>query len=372
VVVCGRDERLRRSVATLAEARPGHSVVLGWTDDMPALMSGCDALVENAGGLTSFEAMRAGLPVVSFLPIAGHGRANTASMDAAGVSRLASSPDELVDTLATLTTPGPVRARQVAAGQALFRRGADTLTLEAATSVAPVPLRRRPAAYVGRAAAAMVAVAALGWTGLTSGVEVAAAAGAGVAHPPAGASDAAFVGVRLNAQELASDPVRSDLARMDVSAVVDRMTAMAEPRAVRAVAAQGVSVASGGRGDWTTAPGHDTDSTLWARAQGDARAGKYLQRLTGAPVTVLVPGRRVNAWDLIDCGHAHSSLVVPDHVVDAQRAALAAAPLHLTARRIYLINGLGATPGQLAAVLDRLDAGLAQAGLVAEPLSELA
>jgi hypothetical protein len=89
-------------------------------------------------------------------------------------------------------------------------------------------------------------------------------------------------------------------------------------------------------------------------------------------VTVLVPGRRVNAWDLIDCGNAHSSLVVPDHVVNAQRAALAVAPLHLTARRIYLINGLDATPAQLSMVLNRLAAGLAQAGLVAVPLNDLA
>ena len=73
---------------------------------MPALMSGCDALVENAGGLTSFEAMRAGLPVVSFQPIAGHGRENTAHMDAAGVSRLATSPEELIKALASLTVAG--------------------------------------------------------------------------------------------------------------------------------------------------------------------------------------------------------------------------------------------------------------------------
>jgi hypothetical protein len=218
----------------------------------------------------------------------------------------------------------------------------------------------------------VIVVAALGWTGLTSGVEVAAAAGAGVAHPPAGATDAAFVGVRLNAPELASLPVQVDLQRMHLSAVVDRMTARAEPQAMRAIAALGVRVASGGHGDGTTRAGHDRDATLWTRAQGDAAAGKYLAQLTGAPVTIFVPGRRVNAWDLIDCGKAHSSVVVPDHVVDVERAARDGAPLHLTARRIYLINGLDATPAQLGAVLSRLAAGLTQAGLVAVPLNDLA
>jgi UDP-N-acetylglucosamine:LPS N-acetylglucosamine transferase len=372
IVVCGRDERLRREVTALAQAAPGNSVVLGWTDEMPALMSGCDALVENAGGLTSLEAMRAGLPVVSFRPIAGHGRENTARMSEAGVSRLAANPEDLVDALEALTSPGAARSAQVAAGQAMFRTGADTLTLAAAAAVVPIPVRRRPAAYAGRAAAAVITVAALGWTGLTTGVDVAAAAvGAGVAHPPHGASTVAYVGVRLNARELASNSVRSDLEAMHLSAVVDRTTALTNPRAVRALATLGINVVSGGRGDRTTGAGHDDDPSLWTRARGDARAGRVLEQLTGARVTVVVPGRRVNAWDLIECSDAHTSLVVPNDTVNAHRAALEVSPLHLTARHIYLINGLDATPAQLGAVLARLDAGLARAHLTAVPLAGL-
>jgi UDP-N-acetylglucosamine:LPS N-acetylglucosamine transferase len=373
VVVCGRDAHLRQAVAALAEAGPAASVVLGWTDDMPALMSGCDALVENAGGLTSLEAMRAGLPVVSFQPIAGHGRENTARMDAAGVSRLAATADELIDALDALTSPGEARSTQIETGRAMFRAGADTLTLHAAATIAPLPLPRRPAAYAARAAAAVVALGALAWTGLTSGVEVAAAAvGAGVAHPPAGESGVAYVGVRVNAAELATGTLQAELQHLDLTAVVDRTTALAEPQAMRALATLGVNVASGGRGNWETAAGHDSDPTLWARARGDARAGRALAQLTGVPVTVFVPGRRVNAWDLIECSDVHSSLVVPDHTVNAQRAALEVAPLHLTARHIYLINGLDATPGQLGIVLARLGAGLAQTHLVAVPLDALA
>ena len=372
VVVCGRDERLRQAVTALAETAPGNSVVLGWTDAMPALMAGCDALVENAGGLTSLEAMRAGLPVVSFKPIAGHGRENTARMAAAGVSRLAADPGELIDALAAVTTPGPARSVQIKTGQAMFRGSADRLALEAATAVSPTTMRRRPAAYVGRAAAAVVALAGLGWTGLTSGVEVAAAAaGAGVAHAPAGANTVAFVGVRLNAAELANPSVAADLQRLHLTAVVDQATALTDPQAARALAARGVTVASGGRGDSTRA-GHDGDPMLWTRARGDARAGLDLQQLLGAPVTVLVPGRRVNAWDLIECSDTHSSLVVPDHVVNVVRAATDATPLHLTARHIYLINGLEATPAQLGAVLARLGAGLALAHLTAGSFDTLA
>jgi UDP-N-acetylglucosamine:LPS N-acetylglucosamine transferase len=372
VVVCGRDERLRREVSALAKRAGGRSVVIGWTDAMPALMAGCDALVENAGGLTSLEAMRAGLPVVSFQPIAGHGRENTARMAEAGVSRLAGTPDELIAALSTLTSPGPARAEQVAAGRAMFRAAADTLTLAAAATIEPVRLGRQPAVYVARTAAALVAVAGLAWTGLTSGVEVAAAAaGAGVAHAPAGATTVAYVGVRLNAVELANLGVASDLQRMHLTAVVDRATAMSEPQAVRDLAARGVNVASGGRGD-TPGTGHESDPMLWTRARGDARAGQALEQLIGVPVTVFVPGRRVNAWDLIECSDTHSSLVVPDHIVNAYRAATDVTPLHLSARHIYLINGLDATTSQLSAVLARLGAGLQLAHLSALPLALLA
>jgi UDP-N-acetylglucosamine:LPS N-acetylglucosamine transferase len=132
VVVCGRDERLRRVTETMAERADRRTIVLGWTDDMPSLMSGCDALVENAGGLTALEAMRAGLPVVSFQPIPGHGRDNTACMHAAGVSRLAATPHELLDALREVTSPGVCRSAQIAAGRALFQTAADVRTLAAA------------------------------------------------------------------------------------------------------------------------------------------------------------------------------------------------------------------------------------------------
>ena len=121
VVVCGRDERLRREVDGLARTITGPSVVIGWTGDMPGLMSACDALVENAGGLTALEAMRAGLPVVSFEPIPGHGRENAGAMSAAGVSYWAEDGKDLASRLQAVVSPGPVRREQVARAAAIFR-----------------------------------------------------------------------------------------------------------------------------------------------------------------------------------------------------------------------------------------------------------
>ena len=111
--MCGRNERLRRR---LSAKGVGH--VVGWTDDMPGLMAAADALVENAGGLTCMEAFAAGLPVVSFRPIAGHGKRNALEMDRARVAALAPSVADLAPTLDRATSAF-VRA-QVEAGRAMF------------------------------------------------------------------------------------------------------------------------------------------------------------------------------------------------------------------------------------------------------------
>ncbi|WDZ83395.1 MGDG synthase family glycosyltransferase [Micromonospora cathayae] len=96
VVVCGRNEKLRRRLGRL----PGH--VLGWVDDMPALMRAADVIVENAGGLTCQESLVAGLPTITYRPIPGHGRANAAVLTRCALTRYVTSPAELRPALTAL------------------------------------------------------------------------------------------------------------------------------------------------------------------------------------------------------------------------------------------------------------------------------
>jgi processive 1,2-diacylglycerol beta-glucosyltransferase len=372
VVVCGRDTRLHDQVSAWAEAFAGDSVVIGWTDEMPALMAACDALVENAGGLTSLEAMRAGLPVVSFQPIAGHGKENTAGMAAAGVSRFAPDAASLADALDLLTAPGPARDQQVGRAGDMFRAQAADLVASIAVTPAHRRPARRPGLAVARAAAAVAAVASLGWLGLTSGVAVAAEAGAGVAHPVGKNATVAYVGVRLDSAEMADPTVVNALVEMHLTAVVDAATALANVDMVRELVADGVNVENGGLGDPINGTHHDRDSSPWKRAQQDARAGNSLGLLIGERVTFTIPGRRVNAWDLIECRDAHTSLVVPNHILDPRPTTGDEVPIHLSPRHIYLINGLGTTPRQLVAFLSQLKSSLKTAHLSATPLATLA
>ncbi|GGM50186.1 glycosyltransferase [Dactylosporangium sucinum] len=79
VVACGRNDTLRRRLN-----RSGRVLALGWVDDMPGLMRACQVVVQNAGGLSSLEALAAGVPVVTYRCLPGHGAANAEVLDRIG------------------------------------------------------------------------------------------------------------------------------------------------------------------------------------------------------------------------------------------------------------------------------------------------
>jgi processive 1,2-diacylglycerol beta-glucosyltransferase len=101
LVLCGRNESLRRRVAAV----PG-AVALGWRTDVHVLMQLADVLVHNAGGLSFTEALVAGLPAVTYRAIPGHGRANAAVLDGAGLAPWVRTPEELPEVLAKQAAAG--------------------------------------------------------------------------------------------------------------------------------------------------------------------------------------------------------------------------------------------------------------------------
>ncbi len=103
VVVCGRNTKLQSEVEKTVESI-GRGIVFGWVRDLSPLMIACDAMLENAGGLTCMEALSIGLPVVSYRPIPGHGRVNVQAMAKAGVVRYARTASELQRELGVITS----------------------------------------------------------------------------------------------------------------------------------------------------------------------------------------------------------------------------------------------------------------------------
>lgn len=507
IVVCGTDEHLRERLSHIAGGR-----VLGWADNMPALMAAADALVENAGGLTAMEALSVGLPIISYRPIAGHGKENTAEMQKAGVSRVARTPGQLLQFLDQVTIEGPARQAMIDAGRAMFvadptryvehaaavgaarladrdllaavgagfayvnldelagaadrvafdpaeelrallagaasaATGADlapvvpiglarsgegaadgtprehdkALLATGAVSADIVALKprpapeeppadeagweqlaatgtdggdnrstddgptgagptegglvdgvgarrlRRPSLRVARLAA-LVAAVPLVWAALTSGVNVATAYGAGVAHPASHPGNVAYIGVRLDDTQISDPVIAQQLADLHATAVVDEQTALSNPSEVQHLVTLGVDVENGGAGPRVNSEGHRVVQSPWTRANGDVAASHLLARIAGQPVNVFVPGRRLNAFDLMACYGAHNKTVVPDRVLQPTDDDPL---LHVTARHTYLVNGAKATNQQVESTLAQLGARLAAAGLSGAPLSDL-
>jgi len=109
---------------------------------------------------------------------------------------------------------------------------------------------------------------------------------------------------------------------------------------------------------------------LWTRADQDVRAAREIDSLTGQPIKMFVPGRRINAWDMYDTHDAHLLVVVPDTTLEAATRYPTRVPT-LQARQIYLVKGEGASDTQLTAMLATLDQRLISAGLNGAPLDAL-
>lgn len=129
LVVCGRNDVLHRQM----RQHPG-VIALGWVHDMAAMMAASDVLVENAGGLSSKEALRGELPVVTFRPIAGHGRDDAQALARLGLTDLVEDERDLLVALDRLVECPEHRRRRVAGGRALFTGDAAASVVEFARS----------------------------------------------------------------------------------------------------------------------------------------------------------------------------------------------------------------------------------------------
>lgn len=360
ITVCGHDERLRRRLEA-----DGLGIVIGWTDEMPRLMAAADALVENAGGLTSLEALAAGLPVVTYNPIPGHGRENAAAMARSGITCWPETVDGLLEVLANVTEPGADRDAVVSAGEAIFAGDAAADVIDVAEpGAAVVTLRSARRRRVSRRALGAVAATAAVYGGMTAGVAAAASAGLTVpdrAHPSphittvAGdVRPVAYLGVRVSPAELADPQVLQALTALQPTVIITARGAFDAPDAVRQLAAAGVDVATGGRG--RPRPGVLTEHV-------DVASAGAIVRATGVRPSAYVPSRPVDALDLLWASRRHLTIVVPQHTFEPGHNQPA-----LTAGQRYVVDGLESTPEELTALISGLNASAAGRGMVVRDL----
>lgn len=354
ITVCGKDSELKARLDEL-----GVGTVIGWTSEMPSLMTAADALVENAGGLTAMEAFASGLPVVTFNAIPGHGRDNGARMEAAGVSIYARTEADLPRALATATTPGPDRDLMIENAKGLFAGDAAEDVLALAESREPVQVAfgvpKGPRRLVGTAASLILL-----YGSLTVGAQSVAAMGVGVARPPVDATRTVYTGVRLNEAELKDPGITKQIAGLHATAIVNGLVAQANPKAVASLAGLGIDIGNGGWGKGR--------QMRWSRASNDVKhAAAVINADSGRNVArEFVPLRRVDAFDLVYSRTSHQKVVVADRVMHKGTKAFV-----LHGRKVVVIDGEGRTIGQLHAALRGYQSQLDNHDLVAAPFSGL-
>jgi hypothetical protein len=358
ITVCGRDDKLRES---LVAAGLG-GTVLGWTDEMPGLMAAADALVENAGGLTAMEAFAAGLPVITFHPIAGHGKDNARYMSGSGVSRYAHDDRELAVTLDEATAPGAPRDEMIRAGKALFAGDPTDDVLELASHTRADQLVVPFQTPKGRRRVTTIAASLAGlYLLLTIGAQGVAALGVGVAKPPKTATHAVFLGVRVTGPEMRNSNVVHQIQDMGATLVVDGRTAVQTGHRLETLAEEGIHIGNGGWGQ--------SHFLRWNRAHDDCRkAGQTIAQTAGIRTPrEFVPGRRLDGFDQFYCrtGKLKQRLVEPNQTFRPEDAVTP------QGRKVYLLDGRNRDPESVAIALADFETRVQGSGLSVRPLEDL-
>lgn len=102
LVMCGHNQQLRRRLQ-----RHDGIVALGWVDDVVGFLGGVDVVIQNAGGFTSLESLATGVPVLTYRCLPGHGEANAAVLERAGLVPWLRGVEELSASLVRAGAPQP-------------------------------------------------------------------------------------------------------------------------------------------------------------------------------------------------------------------------------------------------------------------------
>ncbi|WP_152626708.1 glycosyltransferase [Streptacidiphilus carbonis] len=339
VVVCGRNQALADRLRD-----QGIEHAFGWVSDMPGLMHACDVLVQNAGGLTSLEALACGLPVASYRCIPGHGQTNAAALQQAGLAPWIREPARLGAVLRDLAG-GPAGQRNRQAGLALHQQAnGPTRAIEhaaaaglAAASPAAASVSRRPRRKLAFTAAALAAATWLS----TGGTELAVAYG-GFDTLSTSRADRSFLVVHPPRGHRLDDATIRDLVAAHAAVAIDATQAAADPAEIRHLASAGLTLVNAGYGT-------PYATGILTRRGSLAAGADALHAATGKVPGYFLSSTDVDAVDLALAAYHREHLVVP-----TTRLACTTAPGSTALGQVILLECGTGQPAALDAALRRL------------------
>ena len=98
-VTVGRDENLRLAVQSIRNLSTQKFEVVGWTTELPRLLSSHHLLISKAGGATVQEAIAASCPMIINQVVPGQEEGNARLIVETNSGVVASSPNEVIDAL---------------------------------------------------------------------------------------------------------------------------------------------------------------------------------------------------------------------------------------------------------------------------------
>jgi processive 1,2-diacylglycerol beta-glucosyltransferase len=141
IAVTGHDKRMLRRLEGIRAWPPVSLHVLGWRDDVAALMQAAAVLVTKPGGLTTAEAALSGLPVVIFDAIPGPEQRNAARLTETGAGISTGGARETAVTVLALLRDEGARRRMSIRARGLARP-------EAAATIAMLALNQAASSEV--------------------------------------------------------------------------------------------------------------------------------------------------------------------------------------------------------------------------------
>jgi processive 1,2-diacylglycerol beta-glucosyltransferase len=99
LAVAGHDRALRQALEHLRRKVTLDLHVFGWTDTIPELMAAADLLITKPGGLTTAEALSAGLPMIVTHSIPGPEERHVRYLEQAGAAVQAKNLEEIPQLL---------------------------------------------------------------------------------------------------------------------------------------------------------------------------------------------------------------------------------------------------------------------------------